>query len=780
MTTTQEFIAQLDQLTHADGLDEVLECIQIPLGWLNITESPLTASQQLALVQHKAWRRHLWHLFHTILPNWTFSLSPYKEKLLSTLWLKDQRPEIGAVMAKTSLTVLLECITQEVPLDTLETYTAGLKHVTLGAYKLYPSQIEHDQVDLFCSLLCSVPGRLVNAFGGHQQSEAWYSDKQFYPKLAKLAAQHASQSVGFTSQLLCKMIRQGYEDSVIASIIPVAIQSSDVFPAIFERMYNTLSSFDTVIKSILHYGLTHHIRAHQIACILFTSQEQTRIKDFLMCALVRLARWSLADQTLARLATATAKHAGLNDWIECTKQVIHAWSDTVFIKHASLREKRYVSTSVLVLLSYLEDDDIRYHIMPDTRLIRSVSFYLDSGDIETAKLGALVAEATSSRIDKENALNMGLLDEDKELQALRQIVFKTEEDDEQDKQVVPAASFEEEQEDTDEEEKEMELDPDAAYHPQDDSDDEFQAYAMEDESDDEGVRRDQESKEMSKKPAFVQDLVRYLRRTEDPVSLRNGLNEAEAIIRKSIGVGTTLKECGQELAKYLVYFPETYEIEDFRQLQQDALQALIVGAPDVVTGYIIDLMYDRNTNMGQVQTILASIALAVRELAGWVPVDKTKGTEKQIDALADQLGVSLFVSKRIELERNRPKAQKNRLAGLAGPVFFFPLLVGWWEGSQGRLKYWIGNNPNVVERFIMTLNIIMHSSTNTPDKRRIVREYFEFAFSMRYFQATQCQKALLLGIETILNVSYKGQESLLFNDFMSELINTKEWLEEQM
>lgn len=43
------------------------------------------------------------------------------------------------------------------------------------------------------------------------------------------------------------------------------------------------------------------------------------------------------------------------------------------------------------------------------------------------------------------------------------------ENDEQDKQVVPVASLEEEQEDTDQEEKEMELDPDAAYHPQDDS-----------------------------------------------------------------------------------------------------------------------------------------------------------------------------------------------------------------------------------------------------------------------------------------------------------------------
>lgn len=68
---------------------------------------------------------------------------------------------------------------------------------------------------------------------------------------------------------------------------------------------------------------------------------------------------------------------------------------------------------------------------------------------------------------------------------------------------------------------------------------------------------------------------------------------------------------------------------------------------------------------------------------------------------------------------------------------------------------------------------------NTLDKRRIVREYFEFCLSMRYFKNTSIgiQKALLLGIDTILNISYKHQEQLLLNDYFKELTHIKEWIE---
>jgi hypothetical protein len=146
-----------------------------------------------------------------------------------------------------------------------------------------------------------------------------------------------------------------------------------------------------------------------------------------------------------------------------------------------------------------------------------------------------------------------------------------------------------------------------------------------------------------------------------------------------------LDESCKALAEHLISFPETFEIDHFRQLQQNALTALIAGVPKKVTGYVIDTMYDRNTSAGQSQVILASITLAVRELAGWSPKSGETSTGLVEEGLAERLGTSLFVSKRLEVEKKR-KTERNRLAGLAGPVFFFPLLVGWWEGAQGRIK----------------------------------------------------------------------------------------------
>lgn len=50
---------------------------------------------------------------------------------------------------------------------------------------------------------------------------------------------------------------------------------------------------------------------------------------------------------------------------------------------------------------------------------------------------------------------------------------------------------------------------------------------------------------------------------------------------------------------------------------------------------------------------------------------------------------------------------------------------------------------------------------------------------MRYANIT-CKRSLLLGIEVIINQSYKDQETLLFQDFTRELVETKEWLEGKM
>lgn len=53
-----------------------------------------------------------------------------------------------------------------------------------------------------------------------------------------------------------------------------------------------------------------------------------------------------------------------------------------------------------------------------------------------------------------------------------------------------------------------------------------------------------------------------------------------------------------------------------------------------------------------------------------------------------RVGKVRVFSRQMEIERKRREQMRsNKLSGLAGPVFFFPLLVGWWEGAQGLLKY---------------------------------------------------------------------------------------------
>jgi hypothetical protein len=45
--------------------------------------------------------------------------------------------------------------------------------------------------------------------------------------------------------------------------------------------------------------------------------------------------------------------------------------------------------SILALLAYLPDDEIKYKIMIETSLIMSVSSYFNSGDMAVAQLGAV-------------------------------------------------------------------------------------------------------------------------------------------------------------------------------------------------------------------------------------------------------------------------------------------------------------------------------------------------------------------------------------------------------
>ncbi|KAI9364186.1 telomere length regulation protein-domain-containing protein [Pilaira anomala] len=808
----EDSLTELDQQALADNaqLDVILNTLSTPLNWFKSNE--LSVSDQLTLIRHATWKRHVWHVLKDIIPRWHFSLtSPtYRPLIESSLSCVSSNPEVGFAMVKVSLPILIDCLSsKEAQLDTLEIYASCLKYVAFDkhVFRLYTQYVTKQDVDFFCNLLCSIPGHLANVFGVQldqvffNSQHAWYFDRNFYAKMSNRLAEtitNDTQSILFAKELVSKVTRQGYENILIENIYTQAKKSPEIWSLVISPSFNQL------IKPILHY-IKHTVlmaasinqASKELARILFSQLEATQIylEEFLNTALLKLSKSSWADDTLARFAICTLIHvqgldsSGLSsastEWIiKYTKRLIETWSDPTFIKHASSREHNYITTAMLCLIAYLPNDIIMHTIMAQTSLFHSVSAYFHSGDMVTAQLGAVVAEAITGRTEPDKPIDTGLLDRSPELKKMKSLIDTKDafSEDEQNEIQLNEIESESEQEEEDEED---ELDPDAIYGSEEEveeSDDEFQAYQMEEESDDEGLKKEELSKSKAKKPVFVRDLIRYLQDQSDPLKLEIGLNAAEQIIRQKTGAGTTeLSEYGVELAKYLIAFPETFEIDNYRNLQQNALIALIIAVPETVTGFIIDQFYDRNTSSGQKQLLLSVISLSVRELSNWTSTitNAKEETRKELE----MVGTTLFVSKRMQLQKkNQGKVQKNRLAGLAGSLFFFPLLVGWWEGAQGRIRYWVGNDKVLTEKFIMTLNIILHCATNLPEKSSIVKEYFDFISSMRYASHTSLgiKKALLLGIETIINTSYRGQEVYLIQHYTKELSETRDWLEDMI
>lgn len=179
MSTLPHLVQRLEQLdksaTSPDTqLNDVLECLSLPLQWLE--ESP-------TLVHQSAWKQHVWHVFKDMVPQWTFALnsSTHKHLVQNTLYLTGLSDSIQVAMARISLPVLLECLAttqqHDVGLDTLEIYASSLKSLT-QLTPLYGQHMPGNSVRFFCALICSIPGHLVNAFGiQYGRDVEWFTDR---------------------------------------------------------------------------------------------------------------------------------------------------------------------------------------------------------------------------------------------------------------------------------------------------------------------------------------------------------------------------------------------------------------------------------------------------------------------------------------------------------------------------------------------------------------------------------------------------------------------------
>ncbi|KAI9311350.1 telomere length regulation protein-domain-containing protein [Dichotomocladium elegans] len=806
-------LRSLDDKTLAKAqptLDTITRCLEEALAL--VLDDPMLAETQ-------AWRHHIWIVAQTVIPMWSFGLKQQVDILDRTcLGTETLSAATRVAMAQTSLLVMTDSLVLcgDAPLDALRLYERILRKLCQEPmFSLYVRTTTLRDPRFFCASLCAIPGKMANSFGIHQQ-KAWYYDSYFYRSLARQLGQAIGSepaSLTFCKELFSKMARQGFLNDAVATLYPMAliqlrekpsrgtswralwsaVPQDKLNEALFDHIQQQQQQ-EEEDKEDSHYSAAEIVRAAadlDIALGLHGSPKD-RIEAMLDQAFIKMAKkrrqgtqWTLASEAA--------------DIVEnLARRIIEVWADPVFIAHGGYHEQTCkdladITGGLLLSLGYLDEDRIK-DIVYSTGLMGFIHAWFDSKDLSTAKLGVLVAESISHRVDQEGSrFKSGILDgpEDvkyKELQALVDHRDALTPGNESGGVAYLVETPESDVSDQEEQDEEC-LDPDAVVTVDDEDtvseDSDLEPYPMEDESsdDDDDEAYGQQKKSKLKRPTYILDLISYLKDYDDPLKIEMGLKSAAELIQES----------SLALAARLLHLPDTYELPGFREQQQAALTALVVAVPQRVTEYLVDELYGRNTSIEAKQVVLGTIILGVRELAGWSEDTSIEPARQRLERLllepassplqlqeqqTQAVGKARVFSRRMEVEKKR-QTVTNRLSGVAGSCFFFPLLVGWWEGSQGRTRTWLGHNTMLAERFVMTLNVIMHCATNTPDKRRIVTEYLEFALSLRYAHVTKnVTSALLTGFEIILNISYQGQEKLLLRDYGAQLAETKNWLEE--
>ncbi|KAI8144126.1 telomere length regulation protein-domain-containing protein [Fennellomyces sp. T-0311] len=787
-----EQLRALDDATlpeNTPDLDAIRACVEQPLEWARS-------------IRPVAWKQHIRTIAQIVIPNWAYAISSLRAALKDTM----------LHAPKVSLPIILDCLHHS-NATALELYIDLLKRLTAD-----PALYCDDR--FFCNMLCSVPTRIANALG-LGGTDSWYIDKNYFARLSRQVARNPQQS--YTGELLGRVIRQGHADVSIAALYPIVLeQGGKGWPEIWTLAESYSSSgkiTETFLRLVQKQDCSIQNAASQLATILFADGKSVRVENFLSHAYLRLANASWTDATTLRIAMTTAIYAteGITARLDHTplstesfsmidkliRYLIDKWADPVFLKHGSYREQEYITSGLVYAVGYLSSDQID-SIMNETALRGFIHRWFENTDMMRTKLAVVVAESLSQLTEEgDSQLSFGILNDQEDLKYLEIKKLATKRDALTEVNIesacdnVPGPIIEEyhSPQSSDQDQDDEELDPDALITGDQDSDDDdesdLEPYPMEEESDDDTMQGGSDvgvRKKRVKAPVYILDLINYLKDDEDPIKLDIGLSSAEQLIRQKTNVGAELRESAVELARRLIGFPKAYDLDNTSERQKLALATLVAAVPETVAGYMIDQIFDRNASMEQKQTILASIILGVRELAGITTPDDD-GVLKDLDkwsaieepsAATTTLGKSRVFSRRMDVEKKK-KTQRNRLSGLAGPVFFFPLLVGWWEGARGRARSWLGRDALLAERFIMTLNVIMHCATNTPDKGRIVTEYFEFALPLRFLDLPRAvTRAILLGFDIIVNVSYSQQGLLLLQEYAQPLAETKKWLEDIM
>ncbi|KAF2436340.1 hypothetical protein EJ08DRAFT_691514 [Tothia fuscella] len=353
----------------------------------------------------------------------------------------------------------------------------------------------------------------------------------------------------------------------------------------------------------------------------------------------------------------------------------------------------------------------------------------------------------------------------------------------------------------------------------DEEEDELVPYAKPDsdpEDEDEDPTLVQRNK--PKAPVYIRDLIIGLCDTENYDRHRLALTTAPNLIRRKANFGKEVSDHSEELASILMGMNDQFEMDDFHELRQEALIAVLVAQPTRIAPYLARSCFEGDYSLQQRTTMLTALGLGAREIAGYKDEDRleapsfptkqlpehlhkvyseTKGpsvakVSSRLEAsmvgplalnAADQLSgpnalkVRTF-SSRMSVEKARKKPIPNALAKIVAENFFFPLTGRWWSQMQAYGNKSVAFSSHLLPTYLRTLAILLNASgPSTLSLPQMTSELWDLLLSLRSNALNENDigvlESLLFTFLALLDMNEDKQR--LATEHGKELVETQEW-----
>ena len=345
------------------------------------------------------------------------------------------------------------------------------------------------------------------------------------------------------------------------------------------------------------------------------------------------------------------------------------------------------------------------------------------------------------------------------------------------------------------------------------------------------------NRDKPKAPVYIRDLISMLRETENYNRHRMALETAATLIRRKATFGKEVSDHTEELLSVLMNMNDTFEMEDFLELRQQSLIALVVAQPRIVAPAIASSIFQGSFSVQQRAAMLTALALGAREIAGHKDSDRTEtpkfpskelpshlkriyanGGVSKLESASQQLEQAMVqslaltaadqlsgpnalkvrtFSSRMEVEKkSKTKVNSNDLAKNVAEWFFLPLLNGWWAQAQSLyVTHFSFDEPdfaNAVDSggraitfskyllplYLRTLAVLLHAAgPSTLTLPQLTTELWDLLLSIRVnalnSNDVKTLDAILFTFLTLLELNEDKQR--LANEHAKELVETQEW-----